>query len=105
MLRFRLSLELNFTSANKPLSCPVSAAHKDPYCPVSGDKAQVAAVHQARADRYAPNRAQGQQADGRGSAGQPKVKVRQREDHRQRDDDEAAERAAAAQGGRGHLLQ
>lgn len=71
----------------------------------AGDQAQVAAVHQARADRHAAHRAQVQQEHGRGGARQPQVQVRDREDHRHRDHAQAAQRVATAQGGRRHLLQ
>ena len=67
-------------------------------------QAQVAAVDEARADRHAEDCAQGQQADGGGGADQPQVDVRQREDGRLVDHDQAKERAEAAEGGRGHLL-
>ena len=91
--------------------------HGDPGQPEPGDggrvgggpgpdrQAQVAAVHQARADRHPQNRAEGQQADGRGGAGQPQVQVRHGEDDRERHHGQAQERAPAAKGGRGHLLQ
>lgn len=71
----------------------------------ASDQAQVPSLHEARADRDATHGAQVQQEHGRGGARQPQVQVRDREDHRHRDHAQAAQRAAAAQGGRRHLLK
>lgn len=50
----------------------------------TGHQAEVAAVHQARADCHSAHRAQVQQEHGRGGSRQPQVQVRDREDHRHR---------------------
>lgn len=51
----------------------------------ASDKAEVAAVDEARADRDAAHGAQVQQEHGGGGARQPQVQVRNRKDHRHRD--------------------